>query len=536
MVLVALAAAASLHGAARAAATEAEPPAGDSPRFDVWEYRVLGNTVLDVRSIEAAVYPYLGPQRTIDDVQSARAALEAQFRDAGYGTVYVDIPEQDTADGIVRLQVTEGTLDRIRITGARWFANGRIRAKMPALVRGTAPRLPALQEQLARVNAENPDRIVTPVLRAGRTPGTVDIELKVQDRLPLHAALEVNDRYSADTTRTRLAANLSYGDLFALNHSLSFQYQVAPEEADDSRVFAATYVAPLTSRDVIALYAVDTRSDVAALGTLSVLGSGRIYGARYIRSIGSSSSGFRNLTLGFDLKRFDESIRLDADAEAIETPIEYGAWSLVYAGGTRSERWRANWSVGGFFGLRGLFNDPAEFNAEPSAPSSQVGKRAGARPNYFYVRGNAGFERALPRGFTAAARFGLQLTTQPLINNEQFAIGGVDTARGYLESEQLGDNGLSVGLELRSPNFGPRLGSWNQDLRFMLFYDAAVIGLIDPLPEQVDEFDLASVGAGLRVRAFGGLEAALDWAYPLVPSDRVAVGDPRVHFSVKYGF
>jgi hemolysin activation/secretion protein len=513
-----------------------DPASGETLRFDIWEFRVLGNTLLDNRSIETAVYPHLGPGRTIDDVEAARAALESRYREAGFGTVYVDIPEQDTADGIVRLQVTEGRLDRVRITGARWFANGRIRLRMPAATPGKAPRLPDLQQQLSLVNAENPDRVVTPILRAGRTPGTVDLELRVQDRLPLHGSLEVNDRYSANTSRSRVTANLSYGDLFTRNHSLSMQYQVAPEETKESRVLAGTYVAPLTPRDIFAIYAVDTESDVAALGTLSVLGSGRIYGGRYIRVLSAAEGANHNLTVGFDLKRFEERIRLDEQGGSIDTPIEYGAWSLVYAGGTRRQHWRTNWSLGAFFGLRGLLNEPAEFNAEANSPNGQLGKRVGARPNYFLLRGSGGVERALPQGFTAALRIGTQFTTQPLINNEQFAVGGVDTVRGYVESEQLGDLGFSASFELRSPNLGPRLGSWSEDLRLFLFYDAGITSIIDPQPEQAAEFDLASAGLGLRLRGLRGLDAALDWAYPLVPSDRIARGASRLHFSVKYGF
>ena len=537
-------------GVARAQPAESATPDAPTgnPQFDIWEYRVLGNTLLDARSIETAVYAHLGPGKSIDDVQQARGALELAFRSAGYGTVYVDIPEQDTADGIVRLQVTEGRLDRVRITGARYFLNGRIRERMPALQSGTVPSLPVLQEQLARVNAENPDRSITPVLRAGRTPGTVDLELRVKDKLPLHGSLEVNDRYSADTSETRLAANLSYGNLFQRNHSLSLQYQIAPQEPDESRVFAATYVAPLTPSDLLAVYAVDTQSDVAALGTLSVLGNGRIYGARYIRLLRGSDASFHNLTVGFDFKDFAESIRLDAAGDSIDTPIQYGAWSLVYAGGTRSERWRSTWSAGAFFGLRGLLNDPAEFYAEqrdplaPGNPPDPVGKRIGAKPNYFYLRGSGSLEGALPRGFTVALRLSGQVTTEPLINNEQFSIGGADSVRGYLEAEQLGDIGLSGSLELRGPNMATWLGTLVQDARLFLFYDAGVVSLVDPgenvtaNPEQVSRFDLASVGAGLRFRGLSGLEAALDWAYPLVPSTRVRDGDSRVHFSVKYGF
>ncbi len=514
---------------------QAQPSEPDTT-FDVWEYRVLGNTVLDVRAIETAVYPHLGPARSLADVQQARTSLEAAFRDKGYGTVYVDIPEQDTAEGIVRLQVTEGRLDRVQITGARYFANGRIRDRLPALEPGVVPALPKLQDQLALVNRENPDRTVTPILRAGRTPGTVDVELRVDDRLPLHGSLELNDRYSADTTETRLAANLSYGNLFQRHHSLSLQYQVAPQAPDESRVLAATYVAPLSPSNLLAFYAVDTQSDVAALGTLSVLGQGRIYGARWIRLLPADSGRFHNLTLGFDFKDFDESIRLDELGAPIDTPIAYGAWSIAYAGGSNSAAWRASWNLGANLGLRGVLNSADEFNAAPNDPTDTRGKRSGAKPNYFYLRGNGSVERSLPRGFTAAIRLAGQFTTEPLINNEQFAIGGADSVRGFVESDQLGDMGISGSLELRGPSMSKWLGESVRDARAFVFYDAGIISVIDPGPEQISRFDLASVGAGLRFSGFGGLDAALDWAYPLVPSTRVRDGESRVHFSVKYGF
>ena len=62
-------------------------------------------------AIERAVYPFLGPDRTIDTVKQAADALEKAYKDAGYGAVFVDIPEQEVADGLVRLKVTEGKLE-----------------------------------------------------------------------------------------------------------------------------------------------------------------------------------------------------------------------------------------------------------------------------------------------------------------------------------------------------------------------------------------------------------------------------------------
>jgi hemolysin activation/secretion protein len=66
-----------------------------------------------------------------------------------------------------------------------------------------------------------------------------------------------------------------------------------------------------------------------------------------------------------------------------------------------------------------------------------------------------------------------------------------------------------------------------------------VAGILDPLTfdgEKVSRVHLSSWGAGLRLSGFGGLEAALDWGYPLQSTDNVERGDARVHFQVRYGF
>lgn len=505
----------------------AEPLAAE-PTFAVAEIRVLGNSVLAAVDIESALYEFVGRQSTIEDVERARTKLETIYRDHGYGTVFVDVPEQDVDDGIVRLRVTEGRLDRIRISGARYFANGQIREATPALQRGQVLRLPTLQEQLAQVNRQSRDRTVTPVLRAGRTPGTVDVELKVKDELPVHATVEVNDRYTADTSKTRTNVNLSYDNLFQRFHSLSLQYQTAPEEPQQAQVLAATYVAPLNATDVLAIYAVDTDSEVATIGTLGVLGKGRIYGLRYIKTLPESPGYFHNVAFGGDFKDFKEDVQLEDDV-GLQTPIEYVNWSIAYTGNVRTQHTLTSFNIGTNFGIRGLANDELEFE----------NKRFKARPNYFYLRAGASHERPLLWDTSLALRVSGQYSVDPVISNEQFSIGGADSVRGYLESEELGDIGASGSLELRSP----QLTSWwpqqLQELFLFLFYDAGVVGILEPLPvdgEKTSRLYLNSAGLGLRLAAFGGLQAGIDWAYPLHASDHVVRGDTRVHFHVRYSF
>lgn len=517
-------------------AAQTAPDANE--RFAIDEFRVLGNSALRPIDIEAAVYPMLGASRTIEDVERARVALADVYRREGFGAVTVEIPEQDVVDGIVRLQVTEGRTDRVRITGTRYFANGRIRGALPSLQRGEVLNLTRFQRDLNELNRQTGDRSITPILRAGRTPGTVDVELKVKDELPTHGSVEVNDRYTADTSRTRAGINLSYGNLFQRFHSLSLQYQTAPEEPDETRVIAATYVAPIESTGhSVAVYAVDTNSDVATVGTLSVLGAGRIYGARYIVPLASIEGRlFHSVSLGADYKDFEESIRLEDGSDV--TPIQYVNWTVGYNATLRSAHTLNTFSLAANFGVRDVANDdgpPIRIGDEFFVPGEFGYKRSNADPNYFYLRADAEHERHFIFDSRLVVRLSGQYTTEPLISNEQFSIGGAESVRGYLESEELGDYGVSGSLEWRTPAFvRDWLGPFN--LYGLVFYDAGLVAIVEPLPEQTNEFHLASYGAGLRLSAFGGLQAALDWAYPLEATNNVEAHDSRVHFQLLYGF
>ena len=523
---IAIAGAVCFSGARAQQAAVDAPPAADAPaeKFDVWEYRVLGSKVLDAKAVERAVYGFLGAHKTIADIEQARLALETAYRTAGYSTVFVDIPEQTIDSGIVRLNVTEGKLDRLRVTGARYFSNRQILARLPSLESGQVPHFPDVQKELAALNRVTPDRSVTPVLRAGRTPGTVDVELKVIDDAPFHGKVEVNDRYTADTTKLRTSVNLSYDNLWQRADSISLQYQIAPQAANEAEVLAATYVERLDKANtILALYAVKSSTDVATVGTLSVLGKGKIFGVRGIRPLDNLGRYSQNVTVGIDFKDFAEDIRLTAE-DGISTPIKYVNWSASYGFGWSLPKSRSEFSFGASWGMRGFGNDDAEFE----------NKRFKARANYGYLTGSATHSRQVFGNAQFVARLGWQLASTPLISNEQFAVGGAASVRGYLEAERLGDAGASLSLELHSPSLVKT--SRILDLHFLGFFDTAAVRLEDPLPAQDASMKLQSFGAGFRFAGFHGLTAEIDWARVLRTSVNAADGDDRVHFRIDYGF
>jgi len=495
--------------------------------FDVMEYRVLGNSTLDAREVERAVYPYLGNAKTFADVEAARGNLELAYRQAGFGTVFVDLPEQNVDDGIVRLRVTEGRIDRVRISGTKYYSNRQIRAALPALASGSVPKIPEVQSEINAFNRRSADRSVVPVLKAGRTPGTVDISLQVADQHPWHGSVEVNDRYTAQTTKWRTSLLLSYDNLWQREHSLSFQYQTAPQDREDVEAMVASYAMPLRRWDntTLVFYGVDSATDVAALGNINVLGNGRIYGARLLHGLPARADFSSNLLFGLDYKDFLEDIRM-VDDTTLVTPIEYLNWSFGYSGSKSAENVITSFGATANFGVRGAVNETVEFED----------KRFKGSPNYFYVRGNLQQLWYLPARFMIAGRVGAQYSATPLVSNEQIAIGGADTVRGYLESTNLGDYGFNGGLELRHDALARWLDMPRGAAYVSLFYDAGVVAIQEPLPGQSRRFDLASYGASLRIAGWYGLDLDLAWAHALTPSGDTLAGDERFHFLMRYGF
>lgn len=488
--------------------------------FDILEYRVEGNTVLPAGRIEETVYPFLGEAGSIDTVEQARSALEKTYHAAGYLTVSVNIPEQKVGQGVVRLQVQEGRVERLRVVGSRYYSLGAIKERVPELAEGNVPYFPEVQTQIASVNT-TPDRQVAPVLRPGKSPGKVEVDLKVQDRLPLHGGIELNNRYSANTTHTRLNGSVRYDNLWQRDHSLSLSFQATPENTRETRVLAATYLVPADG-DYWAAYGVLSNSNVAAVGDVNVIGNGNIFGLRYIHPLSALENYSHSLTLGADRKDFKESTLLGADS--FNTPIKYHPLYAGYDGTLQSKSSTTQMNLSATLSVRGLGNDVQEFAA----------KRFLAKPDFAYLRADLKHTQQLPETWQIFARVSGQMSGGPLISSEQFAIGGADTVRGYSESSALGDQGMSGTLELRTPQLAKYLTSQPGELYAFAFHDRGHVRIFDPLPAQTEAFDLASVGLGLRLKKWRNVSGELNYARALKQSGQVQSGDKRLHFHIGY--
>ncbi len=522
---------ASAAWALAAPAYGADAPAGETPRFALLEFEIEGNSVLPVRDVERAVMPHLGPGRTLDDVERARAALEQAYQQAGYLSVGVDIPEQRIDGGVVRLRVVEGRVDRLRVTGARYVDQGMIRSGVPALAPGRVPDFNAVQTQLAELGSA--ERRIQPVLRPGLEPGTLDVELQVADELPLSGSIELNNRHAADTDPWRLQGTLRYGNLFQRDHAISLTAVLAPREPQQAQVFYGAYSAPLGGDWSLLGYLLWSDSEVEPLGAATVLGQGTTLGLRATRVFGVHSIAF-----GADYKDIDEDIV--AGVDTLSTPVRYLPFTIDFNGRWFGERSTTTLSTQWVFALRSILDRTVECPGNTGPVDQFACKRFGGDGSFGILRGDLRHERPLPGApGTLSARLGLQWADSPLVSAEQYSIGGAESVRGYLEAEASGDDALLGSLAWRSPQLAPTGDArWPgvDELFGSAFVDIGRIRVKQPSVGQPETTTLAGTGIGISARGFGGLAADLDLAWPLRDGATTDARDPRLHLRLSASF
>ena len=488
-----------------------------------------GNSVLKEKAIYRTLEGHTGEDMTAEDVETARDALEDLYHESGYPTVLVNIPQQRVADGLVQLEVIESKIRRVRVTGNRYFTMEKILQALPSVREGEILYVPKVRQDLARLN-RNPDFKVSPVLSPAQEMGLVDVELKVKDQFPLHGSLEVNNRNTHDTSELRLNGMIRYDNLWQEEHSVSFQYQTAPLEPDEVQVMAASYVfpTPWNPDHLLAFFGVVSESQTAFGEGFQVNGEGNLFGVRYVIPLAPKGDYNHNLTLGLDYKDFDETLGFDTEGEDPQrTPLTYLPLSFSYSASLPDRTGFTQFSGGLHLAFRNLVTDPDEFAI----------KRFKGRANYLYA--TLGVERAqeLPAGFGLFGKVDGQIANGPLVSNEQYAAGGVESVRGYKESEAFGDHAFHGVLEFSGPDLFELLGTNDGfALTPYVFADYAYLKIVEPLPDQNESLYLLGTGAGLKGRIARRWTFQVDGALALEETNQVEQGDVEVYGRVKYAF
>ena len=515
------------EAAAPAESTTAPAPTALSQIGNLYvrEYRVRGNHLLKPIEIEEAVYPFMGPGRGEQDIEGARQALEKIYKAKGYQSVGVQVPQQTGNRGVIYLEVVETPVGRLRVKGARYFLPSTIKAGAPSMKEGTVPNFNEVSKDIVALNRWR-DRKITPELRAGVVPGTVDIDLKVEDKLPLHGSLEINNQHNANTVPLRLSGSLSYSNLWQLGHTLGGSFQLAPERTTDSAVYSAFYQAPVRSVEGLSVMLTGTVQDsnIAALGGTTVIGKGQIVGFRLMKTLPAKQGYFHSISFGMDYKNFVQDV--NAAGSLVSSPIAYYPFNLSYSASRVTDNTYTEFNAALTWHVSGMGGSQTQFAA----------RRFSATDNFFYFRGDLSHTHDIAHGFQIYARGQGQATPDSLINTEQTSGGGFNNARGYLIATRLGDSGAFGTLEFRSPNFLGSAKDRENQWRVYAFLEGGKLFTNHPLPAEKRSYDLASAGFGSRVRYLNHITGSIDLAMPLVTQPNALAHDLFLLFRLGMDF
>ena len=512
-----------------------------TPRFDIGEYVVEGNTLLAASEIEQALAPHRGAQRDFGDIQRALEALEAAYRRRGFTSVGVQLPEQEVAGGRVRFKVVEGRIARVVVEGNVHFSSANVLAWLPSLIVGEVPNARAMSESIQLSN-ENPAKQAEVVLSVGAREGELDATVKVNDERPYRGFLTYDNTGNSATGQHRLGVALQHANLFGRDHVATLAYTAAPQKPAGVKVdiWSLGYRIPFykLGDSLELLYAkstIGTPSNSPALGgTVGIVGKGSIGSVRWNHLFARSGEYSSRLVFALD-HRDMKSACVDATGaplSGVAGCVDYLVQpvSVTYQGRLEQAGRMLSYSVGALANL-----------AASSAESYDLASSNRRAPRSFSaLRVTASFVQLLPADWQLRANAQLQTTPNPLLPTEQISLAGFSAVRGFSERAYASDRGYVAQVEAYSPDLAT-LANGSGNLRLLAFYDFAGGSNLNQPFDQPSNFGLASAGVGARYQ----LRRDLIWRFDLAYVQRapaVAQGGPmaddkwRAHFGLTVGF
>jgi len=541
----------------------AASPSGpaEEATFTIQEFVVEGSTLLSQDRIDEVLNKFKGPGKTITDIERARVELEKAYQRMGYPTILVVVPEQTVDRGIVRLNVVEGHLLGVTLTGNRFFSRYNILGKLPSLQIGALLDESQFVKELDALNA-NPDLKAVPVLKPGSEPGTVDLELKVKDRLPLHAKMTGDNKGPFTTPAHRITWEAQYANLWGQDHIVTLQTTQTPTDWGAVQAYGFSYVAPLVWPDrLLAVYASKVISNSTLAGTslpisgggnIAVAGNATVGGFRYLFPIFKGGKSMHQLSIGADFKRLEKTEATfpgGLGTAVVLSPIQYTPVSIGYTG-TYPDSYGVTTFTTTLTGYAaGLIpgGSKKDFQGDPNNPDEFPGNRVGSTGTFGVVKTGLSRTQPLPQDFLLSARIDGQWANEPLIPAEQYFAGGMDTVRGYIQNEAIGDNALLWRTELYTPELPSipldyfwqrrRSSELKATLKFVGFYDYARLWTRRAPRGQADILRLEGAGGGIRMKIEPiNLMLSFDQAVALQNTSATKRGDTFAHFMVNIGF
>jgi len=494
------------------------PNSNNSESVTVKQFEVLGSSVFSDQELQEITNPYLNRPLSIIDLLQIRTKITELYIDRGYITSGAYIPEQDLQTGIVTIQIIEGGIDEIKVTGLTRLQEGYIQSRIAIATAKPLNRNRLLEAlQLLQINPliESISANLSPSLQAGLN----NLEVKIREAKTFSTQVSFDNSRTPSVGSERRQVQLTEANLTGLGDRLSLSYS----NTDGSNAIDASYTVPFNPENgTISLNFSTSASNVieSPFNILDITSNSRNYELTIRQPIVQSIA--HDLAVGFSLSHRQSS------ASLLGGSIPFPSTGADPNGQTRVTAIRffqeyVQRSAEAVFAARSQFSLGINAFGATINPNSPDGR-------FLAWRGQTQYVKLLAPDTLLFLRADLQLSDRPLLSQEQISIGGQDTLRGYRQDALLSDNGLLLSAEVRIPIL--RMPEINGLLQVVPFLDFGTVwNYANPNP---DPSSLASLGMGLRLQISDRLTMRLDVGIPLsrVAADKKTLQENGIYFSI----
>lgn len=538
--------------------------------FDIVRFQVEGNSLLPAERVQELVAPFIGKRRIYGDVQKALEALENDYRRLGYGTVQVYVPEQELTSGVVRLQVSEGVVGKVTITGNKYFDNANVRGGLPQLQEGKAPNMRQLSENVQLSN-ENPAKQVEVTLGTSEEEGKVDVRVEVKEEDPERFYVTLDNTGTKASGKHRLGISYQNANVGNSDQVLTLAYTTAIDPPGGMKIFGNQVIPTQDGTGVkvdifsvgyrLPLYSIgdsidfiygnsstDTPASSPTLGGgLGINGKGEVFGFRYNHIFPRSGEFTSKLVLGLDYKYMNSRCSVAGNPTVFGLVPGCTPYTLRPVSATYSGQWqKPGESIDFNVGLsHNLFPVGSEYVFNPAAPAAggtdRYSQASGYRTKdeFTAVRFGGSYAAAVNGEWLVRVAASGQYAQNALPAGERLGLAGSNAVRGFLERAVAVDRGYFANFEVYSPDIASKLGLTG-NLKWLAFVDSARGFTLTPSVNE--RVNIASAGVGLRYNIKKDVSVRVDVArvmdgYWPNGSPNVALdGDIRGHFAFAFGF
>lgn len=494
--------------------TVVDPGAG--PSFFVKKIEIEGNTLFDDETLAPMVDVGEGMDLTLGILSLMAQEITAHYASRGYFLSRAYIPRQEVMSGVVRLVVSEGKINKYRISGNKRTKEKDLLRRFKKVQKEGVLQEQTLEQVLMELN-ELMGVKVRSLLKPGELPGTSDLFLEVTETLPYTFSFDMDNFGSPYTGRDRSGLSFSRGNLFTLGDQLSFR---GVKSNVEQKFGQGSYLFPFTDWGTTCKfsYTYSEQTLGANLSELKAGGDTKIFNLELGQTLHRTRKAQIKLKAGFDSKHFT-NYQLEQTSSK-ESLLGF----YLNLGGNAADRFLGR----SFFDMK-LFKGISEED-----PNRDLASRAGGDGNI--TVGTLSFTRFQGTGFMNSyfiGKFIGQMTSSRSLSPYLFSVGGMGTVRGFPLSEYSGDNGYLLSGEYIFPlpwklplGFGKL--TLNQVLSLTGFIDYGEVYVRNKTSAETDGA-IAGSGGGIQVNIpkvkkwFPALSFSAAYAVPVIgpaPSDR----------------